>query len=103
MTIPISGEQLVTLGQGARHFPPRRAGRPVHASTLYRWHRRGVQVGDRRYFLEAARLPSGTVTSIEAIQRFIDVINDQPTGPTPASQAPANLSAAVAELDDAGI
>lgn len=56
-------EDTITLPQAARELP----GRP-NASTLWRWHRRGV--GGVR--LEAVRIGGGRIyTSRQAITRFL--------------------------------
>jgi hypothetical protein len=56
----------------------------VRASTLWRWHR----VGKAGVHLEAARLPGGYVTSIEAIQRFVERLTDRLDSPLPATRPP---------------
>jgi hypothetical protein len=81
MSIDMKTEKLVTFAEGAKLFPPRRQGRPVHPITLWRW----ARVGHHGIKLEAARLPSGWVTSVEALRRFVERLTDDLT----STQAPA--------------
>src|SRR6476619_941064 len=76
MGIDLLREKLIYLGRAARRIPRCRLGRPVSPNTLLRWHCRGVLVGDRRVYLEAVRLPSGTATTLEALARFITALQE---------------------------
>lgn len=64
--IDIDREELLTLARAARYVP-RRRGRKVHGTTLWRWCVRGYQ-GLR---LEAVRTPAGWATTRQAVQRFL--------------------------------
>lgn len=76
MSINIRNERLISFVRAAKRIPRRRQGRPVHRSTISRWHRSGIKAGKQRVHLEAVRLPSGMATSVEALQRFIDRLSD---------------------------
>jgi hypothetical protein len=104
MAISLLEERLVSFAKAARRTPRRRQGRPVHSSTLWRWHRRGVKCGDGRIFLEAVKLPSGMATSLEALQRFVDRLNEAPAK-SEAVTAPndAEMTTAIEELDRDGV
>lgn len=65
----LSDEIVITLAEAAALLP-RRRGKRVHASTLWRWARRGI-AGVR---LEHRRLGGQIVTSLEAIDRFGDAL-----------------------------
>ena len=82
MGIDLRLEEVITLAQAAEALPRMRKGKPIHRSTLYRWIQRGVD-GVK---LEAARIGRGTVTSIEALQRFMDRLS-----PSRAEEAAAPI------------
>ena len=60
-------------------MPPRPDGRRVSTKSIYRWALKGV----RGVVLESARAPFGKVTSLEAVERFFDRLNqvDPTTNP----------------------
>lgn len=70
-------ETLLTLREAAALPPFRRFGRPVHVATLWRWRSRGARAVDgSRVRLETLRLPDGVRTSVQAIERFIVLLNN---------------------------
>lgn len=98
--IDIAAEEVLSLAQAARRLPRRRLERPVSPSTLWRWHRKGV----RGVHLEAIRLPSGLVTSVQALQRFVDALNQPATSGHQSSLHQSQAAAAAeSELRAAGI
>lgn len=58
-------EQILTFSEAAKTLP-RVNGRRPHASTLWRWARKGIQ----GIHLETRRLGGRFVTSLEALDRF---------------------------------
>lgn len=64
--IDIRTERLLTLCQAARQLPSLRNNRPIHASTLWRWAKKGL----RGVKLEVLPIGGGKATSMEALQRF---------------------------------
>lgn len=66
--IDFAKEELLSLTDAARRLPHRRAGRPTHVATLFRWAKRGV----RGVRLETVRIGGCVCTSSEAITRFIE-------------------------------
>jgi len=60
-------EGLKTLTEVTRYCP-RRRGKKVHVSTVFRWALRGC----RGIRLEVVDTPSGLCTSLPALQRFFD-------------------------------
>jgi hypothetical protein len=62
----LSNETLITLREAAKSLPPRRAGRPVSAGTLFRW----ATAGLRGVRLEAVQMGGTKCTSKEALFRF---------------------------------
>ena len=63
--LDLGTETALTLSQAACELP-RLGGRKLHASSLWRWARKGV----RGVKLEYSRLGSRIVTSREALSRF---------------------------------
>jgi hypothetical protein len=96
--IDIRSEQLKTFAEASKGLP----GRP-HPSTFWRWHRRGV----RGIRLEAVVIGGRRYTSVEAIQRFVQRLNDSKSGPgSPAADTRGHLAEVERverELDAAGI
>lgn len=97
-------ETIIPLSLCSRHpllKQGRRAGRPIHRSTLERWRTRGVG----GIVLESTKIGGVRVTSEQALRRFLDRVSDPkatPDCPTP-SQAAAAHAEAEAELELAGI
>jgi hypothetical protein len=76
--IAIAREKMVTLRQGAR-LVPSRTGNSLNITTMHRW----VQAGVRGVRLESLLVGGVRMTSVEAIQRFVDRLNAKP-GEDPA-------------------
>lgn len=66
--IDISREQLIPLAEAARKLPSSRRGKKVHVATIFRWHKHG----SRGVRLECVRVGSSLMTSVEALQRFVE-------------------------------
>jgi hypothetical protein len=104
----LTRETLLSLAQAARRFPPARLGRPVNASTIWRWARKGVKVpGVGMVKLECVRLSGRWLTSVEAISRFVarqTPATDQPM-PTPRTTGQRYKASerAARELEKIGI
>lgn len=64
--IDLTSETLVSFAEACGRLPKRRAGRPSHPSTLYRWASSGL----RGIRLETIQVGGTLCTSIEALQRF---------------------------------
>lgn len=98
MSIDIDTEDLVRVPTEAAKLIP---GRP-NASTVWRWHRRGV----RGIRLETCVVGGRRFTSRAAIQRFVERVTAAADGSAPAStpksRAPA-IAQAERELNQAGI
>jgi len=110
LTVDLRSEELLSLPQAARRFPPFRQGRPVNPSTVWRWVFTGVRLPDgRRVRLDAVRLSGRWLTSVEAIERFVaaqtprlDEAAGTPTPRTPRQRRRA-AERAGAELAKRGI
>ena len=78
-------EQIVTFTEAAKLLPKMNGKRP-HASSIWRWARKGVQ-GVR---LESRRIGGRFVTSIEALERFTEKLAaiDLPDTPAPPAKLP---------------
>jgi len=100
MSIDLTNEQLVSLPGAARRLP----GQP-HVSTLHRWRLRGV----RGVRLETTLIGGKRFTSTEALQRFVDRLNDRNNAdaaeplPASATSRAKQIAAADRELDRAGL
>lgn len=105
MAIDITREKLRTFAVAARALPRRRRQKPVSPSTLWRWHRYGVKHGDCRIYLEAIRTPSGTATTFEALQRFLNRLSDSDRElyTNPVVQPCVGLQKALKQLDSDGV
>jgi uncharacterized protein DUF1580 len=66
--IDLASETLISFSDACRRLPSRRAGRPAHPATLYRWASEGV----RGVRLETIRVGGSLCTSVEALQRFCE-------------------------------
>jgi hypothetical protein len=115
-SVDLTQEQLLTLSQAARRFPPYRR-RPedqgggmaaVNSSTVWRWCRQGAKVPGtgERVRLECVRLAGRWLTSVEAISRFI-ARQTPPSEPLPLPRTPAQRARAsersASALDRIGI
>jgi hypothetical protein len=105
----LTRETLLSLAQAARRFPSARLGRPVNASTIWRWARKGVKVsGVGVVRLECVRVSGRWLTSEEAISRFVAVqtpreeAEARPTPRTPTERRRAAEQAG-RQLDKIGI
>ena len=63
--INLSTETVVTLTAATNHLPRRRGGKKISPSTLYRWSKDG---------LETIRVGGTLCTSIQALQRFCEML-----------------------------
>ncbi len=59
-------EELIPLSEASNHLP-RRHGKKVHYSTLYRW----ITKGARGRVLESRTVGGVRYTSVEALNRFV--------------------------------
>lgn len=95
--IDASEETLMSVSQAARDARFKVQGRSPHIATVWRWIKRGVS-GIR---LESIRLPRGTVTSSQAIDRFLAALNDAQRPATPPERD--RVAAAKARLRARGL
>lgn len=90
MTINIEHEDLLTFSQAARYLP-KRNGKSVHGTTLWRW----AVHGHKGIKLEALRTPSGWFTTVAAVQRFLVLLANQNAQETAALKQQLEEEAAV--------
>ena len=81
MPIDLRKERIIPLRDYPNHLPIRK-GKRLNRSAGYRHAIAGV----RGVKLEIIQLPSGRYTSIEAIQRFVDLLTGQALPPAPPKQ-----------------
>ena len=92
--IDISTETVLTLTEAAKRLPQRRRGSRPHVATMYRWAQRGVK-GVR---LEALQVGGTLCTSLEALQRFFDILSE-PRAPAPNKRPDRQREIDAAERD----
>ncbi len=93
MTIDFSREQAIPLSDVPRYVPKRR-GKKVHYSTVYRWATKGA----RGRTLETVLNGGLRYTTIEAVRRFLNA------KPSAATKTTDDLSDAIdAALREAGV
>lgn len=100
----LTHENVMPLSDAPRHpllKRGRRAGRPIHRATLERWRTHGVG----GIVLETTKVGGIRMTSVEAIERFLERLNTPgATSDTPtAVDASREHEAAELELEAAGI
>jgi hypothetical protein len=66
--IDLKTERVLSFAEACRHLPRRRASRPAHPGTLYRWAAKGL----RGVHLETIQVGGTQCTSLEALQRFFE-------------------------------
>jgi hypothetical protein len=66
VSINLQHERAITLAEVPKHLP-KRGGKKVHYSTVYRW----VTKGSRGQVLESVMVGGIRYTSIEAVYRFL--------------------------------
>jgi hypothetical protein len=89
--IDIWAEDLLDVTEAAKAPAFMRAGRPIHVATLWRYAARGVKSrSGERVKLETVRTPSGTRTSRQAIERFVERLNAE----TLATAIPGQVASA---------
>lgn len=106
MAINFQTDQVISLTQAARELPCLRAGRPVAPPTLWRWAKHGVHANGQTIRLETTSLAGRTVTSREAVARFLAECAAARSGraiPQAAQPAGRGHEAACRVLDAAGI
>ena len=97
--IDFRNEEVIPLGEVPALLPKRR-GKKVHISTIYRWAKSGVY-GHR---LETIKVGGATCTSTEALQRFFNAISDETQDPVPELvRSPRRAARTDEVLRDAGL
>ncbi|MCH8146942.1 MAG: DUF1580 domain-containing protein [Planctomycetes bacterium] len=99
--INVASERTLSLTEAAKQLPRRRAGKPTHVATVYRWGSRGL----RGVRLETIQIGGTRCTSVEALQRFFDRLStDQLTEQSLTHEGRRQLvSQAAARLRERGV
>lgn len=99
-----------SLSQAARAFPSYRLDRPVSPATVQRWILKGVRLPDGTMLrLEGRRIGGRWLTSVQAIERFIEaqtpqIADSEPTSPPRTTkQRERAAERAGKELADLGV
>jgi hypothetical protein len=83
--IDLKREKALGLDEISKHLPASRGARKVSFTTVLRWIQKGARAADGRLVrLEALRLGSRWVSSLEAVQRFAENLASTPDDATPA-------------------
>jgi hypothetical protein len=78
--IDLGTENLISLAEAARSLPSSNRANGLDPATVWRWIKNGVRARDGSTVkLDAVRIGGRLVTSRQAIARFTDALNDQPT------------------------
>ena len=83
--LDLNTETIGTLSETAARLP-RLRGKRLHASTLWRWTSRGI----RGVRLEHMKLGGRIITSLEAVQRFSERLNDASVAVRPPNASEKN-------------
>jgi len=100
LTHDLLNENSFSLAQAARRLPKVRGQKTPHPSTLFRWAIQGRRSRSGRIIrLEIIRVGGTNCTSMEALNRFFDRLNDiEPVDPSkPRKQALLERQAREAE------
>ena len=82
--IDLASEQRIGLHEAAKLYPSFRNGRTTHISTLLRHITKGVRLSNCEVVrLEGARLGGRWITSVEAVQRFMERLTADALGKAP--------------------
>jgi len=86
--LDVTKETAITLAEVPNHIP-KRNGKKAHYSTVYRW----VTQGTKGRCLESVLVGGARFTTVEAVQRFLNVLLTH-------SDSPAKVSHSVNEVDE---
>ncbi len=91
--INLVNEHRIGLHEGTKLYPSFREGRPTHVSTLLRHITRGVRLSNGEIVrLEGARLGGRWVTSVEAVQRFMERLTAAAIRQSPDEKSATSIS-----------
>ncbi len=80
-------EQLITLKEACKLPVFCRNGKSPHVSAMYRWAQCGaLSQNGNRVALETIKTPSGIKTSVQAVSRFIGLLNSDGNNQKPVSE-----------------
>lgn len=89
-------QALVPLCEARQKLIPRRNGRPVSPSTLWRWTRKGLRAGDGTTVrLEVVRVGGRPMTSERAVRDFFKELTARSERPAHATEHAAERPAAM--------
>ena len=79
MEIDLFKDRVLTLAEAAKVLTPITGTRkPVHISTIWRWHRRGARVQNTRVRLAIWRIGGRAVTTERALNEFVRLMAPTP-------------------------
>lgn len=90
----VFGEEILSISQAAHNLPAVRGGKKPHPNTIIRWAKSGIKSKSGKIIrLEIFRVGGTTCTSVNALRRFFDRLND--TEPANLTQLPSKLQNAL--------
>ena len=96
--IDLQNETVIPLTEACKHLP-HRDGRPVHASTIFRWALQGL----RGIKLESIKIGGSRCTSLQALARFAERLSrEESSQPLPARRSEQRARRTSQILRDAG-
>jgi len=104
--IDLLSETVLTMGQAAKLFPSTRGAKCIHVTTITRWIMKGKKFEGRFIKLEGAFLPGGLRTTREAINRFmqrLQELRDPDRDPVNQIQSPTQKQRFNAEVMKKGL
>lgn len=94
----LARENPLTFSEVSKWLP-KRNGKKVHYSTVYRWATKGV----RGRVLETIRVGGVRYTSVQALERFLSAPTPTETAEPVSAPLNAELAAIQRHLDEAGL
>lgn len=86
MAIDVFGEEMVTMSQAAKRLPRPRGTKSISPSTMWRWTNAGLKAEDGQIVrLETVRIGGTRCTSIEALRRFFNRLQEPDSHQSAAS------------------
>jgi hypothetical protein len=111
--IDLKTERGIGLQEAVKLYPPFREGTPTHISTPLRHITKGIELPSGEVVrLEGARLGGRWITTVEAVQRFVERLTAatlgeympaEPSTVRPSARRQRELDRVDRELDKAGI
>jgi hypothetical protein len=98
--IDLKNEHAIGLHEAAKLYPSFRQGKATHISTILRHISKGTRLPSGAIIkLEGARLGGRWITTLEAVQRFMERLTGAALGESKAAEAPIVQTSARRQRD----